>query len=150
MGLLDKSVFNLKKNESMAVNPEIAQFEQKLAVLEQQKQEVIFNVGLLYVEKNDASSAAGTEFEPLLKQLEQIAKESNVLHKRILSVQGLRKCESCGNVLPLDSMFCNKCGEKLQPLFEAEDVVGNMCSKCGSVLDDGAVFCASCGAKVEE
>ena len=149
MALFDKNLFNLKKNETESVNPEIAQFERRLAELEQQKQEVIFKTGMLYVEKNDVSSVAGTEFEPLLQQLEQIAKETVTLNKRILAVQGLRKCENCENILPLDSAFCNKCGEKLKPLFEAEEAVGNVCSKCGAALDAGAAFCTSCGTKVE-
>ena len=31
-------------------------------------------------------------------------------------IQGLRQCEKCGNVLPVDSGFCNKCGDKLPPI----------------------------------
>ena len=149
MALFDMNVLNMKKNEKETLNPEIAQFERKLAELEKQKQEIIFKAGMLYVEQNNVSSVAGTEFEPLLQQLEQIGKETVTLNKRILAVQGLRKCENCENILPLDSAFCNKCGGKLKPLFEAGEVNENVCSKCGTILDAGAVFCISCGAKVE-
>lgn len=149
MAIFDKTVFVLKKNEGEAVNPEIVAFEKKLAELEQKKQEVILQIGMRYVEKNDLAGVAGTEFELMLQQLDQMEKEKVVLNKRILAVQGLRKCESCENVLPLDSLFCNKCGEKLQPLFASDEMNKNMCSKCGADLSDGAAFCTSCGTKVE-
>ena len=150
MAIFDKAVFTLKKNETEAVHPEIAAFESKLEELEQQKKDVIFDIGMNYVEKNTLESASGTEYVHFLRQLEEIEKEKVVLNKRILAVQGLRKCEKCENILPLDSAFCNKCGEKLQPLFAADEVAGNMCSKCGASLSPGAAFCTACGAKVEE
>lgn len=144
------TLFEKRKNESNTINPEIAAFEKNLAELAKKKQELIFQIGLQYVEKNTVETVAGTEFEPMLQQIDQMEKEKIVLNKRILAVQGLRKCESCENVLPLDSAFCNKCGEKLKPLFETEEVSKNICSKCGATLADGAAFCTACGTKVEE
>ena len=150
MAIFDKAVSALKKNDTQATNPEIVAFESKLEELEQQKKDVIFDIGMNYVEKNTLESVAGTEYARFLRQLEEIEKEKVVLSKRILSVQGLRKCENCENILPLDSAFCNKCGEKLQTLFVSAELTGNMCSKCGASLSEGAAFCTACGAKVEE
>ena len=147
MGFLDMA-FNTKKAEG--ANPEVAEFERRLGTLEQDKKAVMYQVGELYVSQNDVISAAGTAFEPLMQKISEIEKEAEVLEKRILSVQGLRKCEKCGNVLPLESAFCNKCGEKLEALFEQEEVSKQVCRNCGATLVDGAAFCTSCGTKVGE
>ena len=149
MAIFDKAVSVLKKNDTQATNPEIVAFESKLEELEQKKKDVIFDIGMHYLEKNTLENAS-TEYVSFLRQLEEIEKEKVVLNKRILAVQGLRKCEKCENILPLDSAFCNKCGEKLQTLFVSAELTGNMCSKCGASLSEGAAFCTACGAKVEE
>lgn len=146
MGLLDMNVFNMKKTETE--NPEIAEFKKRLAGLEQSKRELIFKIGAIFVEKNDLESVAGTEYEGLLLQLDQGAKEAETLNKRILAAQGLRKCEKCGNTISLDSAFCSKCGEKLEPLF-TEEVNKDTCSNCGASLERGASFCAVCGTKIQ-
>lgn len=150
MGLFDSNMFRTKKITTETVTPEIEQFKRKLYEMEQQKQQITIEIGKLYVAKNELTDVVGTEFEPLLQQLAQIAKESTVLNKKILAAQGLRKCEKCENILSLDSAFCNKCGEKLSPLFEAEDLSENMCSKCGATLSAGAAFCTFCGTKAQE
>ncbi len=146
MGLFDMNVFNMKKTETE--NPEIAEFKKRLAGLEQAKRELIFRIGTIFVEKNNLESVAGTEYESLLLQIEQGANEAEVLNKRILASQGLRKCEKCGNVISLDSAFCNKCGEKLEPLF-TEEVNKNVCSNCGAPLEPGGSFCTVCGTKIQ-
>ena len=37
---------------------------------------------------------------------------------RKMKLQGMRICEGCGNVLPYESVFCNRCGIKLEPVAE--------------------------------
>lgn len=140
MGLFDK-----KATERMST-PEIAECDAKIANLNQQRQKTIYSIGEQYVELNTAKSAAGTTFEAYMEQLESIDEEIAVTEKRKLAVQGLRKCEKCGNILVIDSAFCNKCGEKLEAL-QAE-VMKNICPKCGSVYEDDAAFCISCGNKL--
>lgn len=139
MGLFDKN--------GAAANPGVAECDAKIANLNQQKQQTILSIGAKYVELNTVESAAGTPFEENMKKLEAIEDEIAVTEKRKLAVQGLRKCEKCGNILVIDSAFCNKCGEKLEPL--QVEVTKNICPKCGSAYEDGAVFCTSCGNKLE-
>ena len=67
----------------------------------------------------------------------------------MLAVQGKRKCEKCGNVLVLESVFCNKCGEKLEPLFAEEMAKQNICPQCGATHSEEAAFCTSCGYKLK-
>lgn len=49
-------------------------------------------------------------------------------------------CKKCGNELAEGSLFCNKCGEKLEL---------NLCPSCGKELTEDSKFCIYCGAKVK-
>ncbi|MCM1088838.1 MAG: zinc ribbon domain-containing protein [Muribaculaceae bacterium] len=139
MGLFDK-----KEVETAA--PGVAECDAKIANLNQQKQRAIYGIGEQYVSLNTAKSAAGTPFEQAMAELEAIETEIGVTERRRLALQGLRKCEKCGNILVIDSAFCNKCGEKLEAL--QVEVMKNICPKCGNPYENGAVFCTSCGNKL--
>lgn len=138
------ALFETKKE---TVLPEVAECDKQLAALEQRKNETIRTIGQLFVQNNTSASAAGTVYEPYMKSMEQMAAEVVVLEKRKLAAQGLRKCEKCGNILVLDSAFCNKCGEKLAPLFAtpAPAAAAGICSKCGAAHNPDAQFCTNCG-----
>lgn len=144
MGLLDG-----KKTKSGGSTAEVVEYDRQMAALEQKKKDVIASVGQIYVDNNDSKSAAGTAYEELLKEIERIREEVVVLEKKKLAVQGLRKCEKCGNILVLDSVFCNKCGEKLAKLFVPTEQNPYICEKCGTPYSEGALFCTGCGSKLE-
>lgn len=137
MGLFDKKA---------TVPPGVAECETHIAELEQQRKNVIFRIGSKYVESNSLKDAEGTPYEEDMGELETIAQNLTITEKRKLALQGLRKCEKCGNILTVDSAFCNKCGEKLEKL-QAE-VMKNICPQCGASYEDGAGFCISCGTKL--
>lgn len=50
-------------------------------------------------------------------------------------------CNNCGNELPENAKFCNKCGTAVKI---AEN---KTCLNCGNELPKGAAFCNICGAK---
>lgn len=138
-----------KKGATQQV-PGVAECDAKLAQLEKQKQETIYRLGCKYAENNTAADAAGTIYEAELKELEDIVREADQTEVKKLALQGLRKCEKCGNVLVIDSAFCNKCGEKLEPLqIEAQPAVPH-CPKCGNPVENGSAFCTSCGNKLSQ
>lgn len=141
-------LFDSKQTSAPAQIPEVAECDRQLAMLEQKKKDIIYKIGQMYADNNDSKTAAGTVYEEFMKEIEKMAEEVIVLEKRKLAVQGLRKCEKCGNVLVLDSAFCNKCGEKLEPLFAATEQNPNICAKCGASYEEGAAFCTSCGNKL--
>ena len=141
-------LFDSKQTSAPAQIPEVAECDRQLAMLEQKKKDIIYKIGQMYADNNDSKTAAGTVYEEFMKEIEKMAEEVIVLEKRKLAVQGLRKCEKCGNVLVLDSAFCNKCGEKLEPLFAATEQNPNICTKCGASYEEGAAFCTSCGNKL--
>lgn len=139
-------LFNRQEKEEMMNQSAIAECEAQLEKLGEQKKEAIFRIGEKYVEDHTSEDAAGTEYEADLAELGEITKEMAFTEKRKLALQRLRKCEKCGNILVIDSAFCNKCGEKLEPM-QAE-LMKNICPQCGGVYEDGAVFCTMCGNKL--
>ncbi|MFP4474614.1 MAG: protein kinase domain-containing protein [Desulfatibacillaceae bacterium] len=50
-------------------------------------------------------------------------------------------CPECGEVNPLDTRFCQKCGRSLDQLFRK-------CPKCGRENHNRIVFCGHCGENV--
>lgn len=135
-----------EKKVSQPVVPQVTDCEKKIADLEQQKTSLIMQIGLQFLANNQ--DLAGTPYEEKANLIVAIDKEILFEEKKKLAVQGLRKCEKCGNVLVLDSSFCNKCGEKLEPLFAEEIKEQKICPNCGSSYDDGALFCTTCGNKL--
>jgi RNA polymerase subunit RPABC4/transcription elongation factor Spt4 len=80
-------------------------------------------IGRAYYEahKNDLTK----EFP---EQMDAIAKSENMikeLEKRISQLRGTQKCAACGNEVPDDSIFCPKCGSKMEDetFFDEEDSV---------------------------
>lgn len=143
-------VFGAKNVGQMPnVAPEILECDNRLAAVGQRKGEIIYAIGLLYVNNNDVGSAEGTIYAENMKELKSLEQETVFLEKKKLAVQGLRKCEKCGNILVLDSVFCNKCGEKLGELFPAAEPVAKVCAQCGAPYEADAAFCTNCGNKLQ-
>lgn len=141
MGMFDR--------KTQQENPEVAECDRQLASLASKQQEIYLNIGRVYAEKNTVEDAKGTPYGEYMEELVRVAQDTEFYGKRRLAVQGLRKCEKCGNILVLDSAFCNKCGEKLVPLFQGGVSGQKVCSKCGTPYQEGTVFCTSCGNKLD-
>ena len=137
-----------EKKGTTVVSSGVAECEKKIAELERNKEELVKAIGLKFLEKNTLDELAGSPYEEDVRAIAVIDKEREFQEKRKLAVQGLRKCEKCGNILVLDSVFCNKCGEKLETLFVEEMKKQSICAKCGSTYEEGAMFCTSCGNKL--
>lgn len=65
-------------------------------------------------------------------------------------------CGNCGAVLDKDSLFCKRCGVKLEPKQELKDSAESaeepdkksVCRSCGAELDGDSRFCVKCGVEV--
>ena len=55
-------LFDAKQTKSQAVSPEVADCDRQLAALTQRKREIVYNIGQLYADSNDAVSVAGTPY----------------------------------------------------------------------------------------
>ncbi len=70
-------------------------------------------------ESIDQTVAAITDLKENLK----------AVNEHISANKNTRVCEKCGAVVPKNSVFCNICGEKLEPCDAEDDVCGDDC--CG-------------------
>ena len=130
------------------VDPAEAECDRRLAELAQNRSSLVMQIGQAFLAANTSESVKGTPYEEMVSAVAAVDKETEYQEKRKLAIKGLRKCEKCGNVLVLDSAFCNKCGEKLEPLFAEDNKTQNVCPQCGAVCSEGAAFCTSCGHKL--
>lgn len=136
-------------DEQRNKNPrEAAEYDAKLTALAQKKKNVIFSLGNMFVQKNSSETVEGTDYEPMWKELMDIEEENASWQRKRLAMQGLRKCDSCGFVLTIDSVFCNKCGQKQNPVEEEIVTKKGVCENCGTPYGEGAVFCTNCGKKL--
>lgn len=80
-------------------------------------------IGRAYYEahKNDITK----EFPEQMDAIVNAEKMIKDLEKRISELRGTQKCTSCGNDVPDDSVFCPKCGAKMEDdtYFDEEDTV---------------------------
>lgn len=149
MGLFDN--INVKKDAAPATMPEVAACDRKIAELAAKKRDIIFQIGQKFVSQNQGNDMYNTFYAAEFSELARIAAETDSTEKRKLAVQGLRKCETCGNVLAIDSAFCNKCGSKLDSVVPDQQQAapqGVVCPNCKNVCEPGTAFCASCGYKL--
>ena len=138
---------NVKKETSVMSGDEMACVK-RIEELRNNRANLVLQVGTVFLENNSPEKLAGTPYIGLVNQIASVDAEIIYQEKRKLAVKGLRKCEKCGNILVLDSSFCNKCGEKLEPLFAESDAGQPVCPVCGSPYTEGAVFCTACGNKL--
>ena len=80
-------------------------------------------------------------------------------------LQGVQLCPNCKAHVSLDSLFCNKCGTKIDSLEDDNSLenIGSSnssklvepklesikCRECGSNMPGDTVFCTNCGAKIK-
>ncbi len=110
-------------------------------------------LGKVYYEKN-AGGIIDEEYRESFDKISKVLQEKNFMVIRMLARQGKRKCDSCTKIIPVESLFCNMCGTRLEPLadevLQSPKPVAKACSNCGTRLEDGAVFCTNCGTRCEE
>jgi len=82
-------------------------------------------IGRAYYEthKNDITKEFPEQMAAIAKS-EKMIKE---LNNRISELRGTMKCTSCGNDVPNDSVFCPKCGAKMEDdtFFDEEDTASS-------------------------
>lgn len=114
-------------------------------------------IGKKFYEDNKENRLSGSMYQELVDSVTAMYEEQYMIEKKILALQDMRKCTECGNILSLDSVFCNKCGARLEELPQeifggnAEQTMQTspICAVCGAPLENDAVFCSVCGAKVK-
>ena len=124
--------------------------EQQL--LEEQLRKAYEEIGKRFYEENKGRVEYGSSYSELFETVEVVNEKRILLEKRTLAYRGMRRCENCQQIITIDSVFCNKCGAKLEELPEEvlkkEESVGKKrCGVCGYELEQGDAFCPNCGNK---
>lgn len=128
----------------------VRELDEQLNELEQKEQNLMFQFGKDFYEQNKEKDLEKMDekVKAYVNSINEVEEQREMLSKKKLFFQGLRKCDNCQEVIPADSLFCSKCGNKLNELLQ--EIGGNFCKNCGRELEEGAAFCTNCGTKVEE
>ena len=149
MGLFNNAGSQAKAQAGAAPQaPGVAECEQRLTELSNERTRLLLTIGEKYVAEHLKDKAVGTDFEGEMNGIIKLDAEAVIVEKRKLALQGLRKCTACGNMLPLDSAFCNKCGEKQELLTVSETLGKDVCPNCGAEREADNIFCSVCGYKL--
>lgn len=99
----------------------------------------------------------GKAFTKECKIIDKENAEIEEMNKVILYNKKLRKCQNCLEVIGIDSVYCENCGEKQKPVkikkpevkeeVKKEALVERVCPTCGCICDEHAKFCPKCGYK---
>ena len=101
-----------------ASSSEIKSIEASLKQVEDQKREMIYQLGEVFYDSNRDAEVVDELYKDKVDTIKKLEYNCKVWNNRKLKTQGLRMCENCGNSLPYDSSFCNKCGYKLKAVSE--------------------------------
>ncbi len=101
-----------------ASSSEIKAIENSMRQVEDRKRNMIFQLGELFYQTNKDNDGIDEAYKGKVDIINKLEYNSKVWNNRKLKTQGMRTCDGCGNVLPYESFFCNRCGAKLEPVAE--------------------------------
>ncbi len=86
-------------------------------------------------------------YSDIFEQIEDARHNIVLNNQKILALKGSIVCDSCKNMLPIGSQFCNRCGAGQRELdSEVMSVLRyKMCPQCGEVYGLENKFCGRCG-----
>lgn len=124
--------------------------ERTMAMIETNLKKVYEEIGKKYYEDNK-DNLNNDSYQQYFREIEKIESEKEKIESRKLMLQGRRKCQYCQAIVPIESKFCNMCGEKMPEIkvpekeIEGSDI--RKCMNCGNTLETDAMFCPNCGRK---
>ncbi len=83
-----------------------------------QKKNMIYQLGEAYYKANKDNVDVDADYKLTIDNINKLEFNRKVWINRKMKLQGMRICEGCGNVLPYESVFCNRCGIKLEAVAE--------------------------------
>ncbi len=114
-------------------------------------------IGRTIYEQYKDGEDVGKVFTKESKKIEKLFNEIEDMNNRILLNKGLRKCETCGEIIAKEAVFCSNCGKKQKPIKVKEEKKANskdskeetvkeiVCPQCGTIEKVNANFCSKCG-----
>ncbi|MBQ8247064.1 MAG: hypothetical protein IJZ42_08025 [Lachnospiraceae bacterium] len=83
-----------------------------------QKKNMIYQLGESYYKANKDNADVEESYKAAIDNINKLEFNRKVWINRKMKLQGMRICEGCGNILPYESVFCNRCGIKLEAVAE--------------------------------
>lgn len=115
---------------------------------ERQKEEYFVKLGRNFYE-NHRETASEPEMI-LIQKIISLDDDIRQYMNQMTKLKGMICCPNCHAEIPVNSNFCNACGEKIEIQNNKPASFGTRkCSRCGSALEEGQAFCSECGMKVE-
>ena len=132
-----------------------AKIKMAISDKEEELKEMYTTIGETVYDVYKKGEDVGKAFSKECKKIDKINDEISEMKKEFLYSKELRECKNCKEVIPLTSAFCEKCGEKQEPVKikkkeekkETEVKVERVCPTCGLVCSNDAKFCNKCGYK---
>ena len=113
-------------------------------------EKIFEDIGRTVYDSYKKGEEVGPAFTKECKKVDKINKEIAEMNKSILYNKGLRTCEKCGEVIPLEATFCGNCGQKQKAVkikTEAkketevkEKPAEKVCPQCGLVCAPGSKY----------
>lgn len=123
--------------------------------MEEQKRSRCEELGSIYYNVYKENRAA------LTAEASEVADQIYELDIQIQQQRELMKeedyCPGCGASIPLNSVFCNKCGykiaegarEELSETGRGAQAERKACSNCGKAVEGSQLYCVYCGTQVK-
>ena len=83
-----------------------------------QRKNLIYQLGEAFYKANKKNEDVDASYKVMVDNINKLEDNRKVWINRKMKLQGMRFCDGCGNVLPYESCFCNRCGVKLEPVAE--------------------------------
>lgn len=100
---------------------EIQKLKLQKASLESDLKDAYAQVGELYIEeKAEQDSVPSAEMTALFNRVEDCRKAISDIEHKITGLRGVVICPNCGAEADKDSLYCPKCGTKLEPQKEEQ------------------------------
>ncbi len=150
---------NLQGNKVAKSGSEEAKLQEKMTQQRFEISEAIKEIGKIYYESYRNNSH--DKLVPICNMIDESYRVIGVCEKQILLLKGIQICPNCKATLDLESVFCNKCGTKLDAVEEINLTNENetpqksasvelvKCHECGSAMPSDIAFCTNCGVKMK-
>lgn len=150
-------------NKKVKKSSDIAKLEEKINQESLEVKETLMEIGKLYYQlyKNESHE----KLVPLCNVVDESYRIIGLCEKQIMLLQGVQICPNCKTHVSLDSLFCNKCGTKIETIEETNSIENSgssnsekkaetkneiiKCRECGSNMPGDTIFCTNCGAKIK-
>lgn len=106
------------KAQNEISSADVKKIDGSIMQVDTQKKNIIFQLGEAYYKANKDNSDVDAAYKVAIENINRLEYNRKVWINRKMKLQGMRICEGCGNVLPYESVFCNRCGIKLEPVAE--------------------------------